>query len=189
MAQSLSSYPESCNVACIFFFILCVIDDILVNIFKKSLNVIFPKNTCWHISHLKTGCSHSLLQNGPLPCTPSTELPGWGDEVSSVLAGLTRFNSPGRQRARVMRVCPTPFTHKLVGVSIRCQPAVFTSLLKFLIKKINTDVATLKNIYSKECPSKLNGFHDAIWMTGHEYFQVKCVLNTSQLLLIFVFFI
>lgn len=55
------------------------------------------------------------------------------------------FNSPGRQRAGVMHVCPIPFTHKLVGVSNRRQPAVFTSLLKFLIKKINTDIATLKN--------------------------------------------
>lgn len=60
---------KSCNkkfAGSFYFFILCVVGDIFVHIFKRLLSIIFPK-ICWHVNQWNRVHSHLLLQNVSLP--------------------------------------------------------------------------------------------------------------------------
>lgn len=80
--------PKSCNkkFSGFIFFILCLVGDIFVNIFKRLLSIIFPK-VCWHINRWNTAQSHLLLQNVFLPLYDSHRA-SRGREESSVPAGF-----------------------------------------------------------------------------------------------------
>ena len=66
---------------CIFF-ILCIIDGILVNIFKRSLNIIFPQ-ICHCINQLNVLHAHLPFQNVSLPDTITTNTLDWGGGLHS----------------------------------------------------------------------------------------------------------
>lgn len=129
MKQSLLESPKAVirSLQGLFiFFILCVVGDIFVNIFKRLLSIIFPK-ICWHLNQWNRVHFHLLLQNVSLPLYDVHRAtrrkggilsPSWAQAVSTNPDTSLGGNALDRQRPWGTSVHPHTLYVKKLGLSI-----------------------------------------------------------------------